>query len=90
MNETNIHTIADLQRYVRSYGFPKLPIQGFGQIYEHRLESLPGKPMPSIKDHRKARNLHFLGYERWVEKSKSFLSMSKLLCINYMIRFVMK
>ena len=25
MNEINIHTIADLKMYVRSYGFPKLP-----------------------------------------------------------------
>ena len=25
MNEMNIHTIADLKRYVRSYGFPKMP-----------------------------------------------------------------
>ena len=24
-NEMNIHTITDLQRYVQSYGFPKLP-----------------------------------------------------------------
>ena len=29
-NEMNIHKIADLQRYVISYGFPKLQIQGFG------------------------------------------------------------
>ena len=28
MNEINIHTIADLQRYVKSYGFLKLPIRG--------------------------------------------------------------
>ena len=26
MNDINIHTIADLQRYVRSYGLPKLAI----------------------------------------------------------------
>ena len=26
MNEMKIHTIADLQRYVQSYEFPKLPI----------------------------------------------------------------
>ena len=31
MNEMNIHTIANLQRYVWSYGFPKLPILGFGK-----------------------------------------------------------
>ena len=41
MNGTNIHTIADLQRYIRLYGFPKLLIRGFGQFYEHGLEDLP-------------------------------------------------
>ena len=55
MNEIKIHTIADLQRYVRSYRFPKLPIRGLGQIYEHVLIALPGKPTPSIKDHRKSK-----------------------------------
>ena len=55
MNEINIHTISDLQRYVQSYGLPKLPIFGLGQIYEHELVALPGKPTPSIKDHRKAK-----------------------------------
>ena len=55
MNEINIHTIADLQRYVWSYGLPKLPIRGLGQIYEHGLVALPGKPTPSIRDHRKAK-----------------------------------
>ena len=33
MNEMNIHTIYGLQMYVQLYGFPKLPIRGFGQIY---------------------------------------------------------
>ena len=55
INEMNIHTIADLQRYVRSYGLPKLPIRGLGQIYEHALVALPGKTMLSIKDHRKSK-----------------------------------
>ena len=32
INEINVHTIADFQRYVRSYGFPKLKIRGLGQI----------------------------------------------------------
>ena len=32
-----------------AYGLTKLPIQGFGQIYEHGLESLPGKTAPSVK-----------------------------------------
>ena len=53
MNKINIHTIADLQRYVQSYGLPKMPIRGLGQIYEHGLVALPRKPTPSIKDHRK-------------------------------------
>ena len=57
INEMNIHTIADFQRYVQSHGFSKLPIQGFIQIYEYGLEDLPGETMPSIKDHRKAKNV---------------------------------
>ena len=56
MNEIKVHTIADFQRYVRSYGFTKLPISSLGQIYEHALVALPGKPTPSVKDHRKAKN----------------------------------
>ena len=57
MNDINIHTIADLQMYVQSYGFPKLPIRGLGRIYEHGLVALPGKPAPSIKDHRKSKGV---------------------------------
>ena len=72
MNKINIHTIDDLQRYVRSYGFPKMTIRGLDQIYEHGLVALPKKPTPSIKDHRKAKNPYFSIYgERWVEKLKS-------------------
>ena len=56
MNEINVHTIANFQRYVRSYGLPKLSIRGLGQIYDHALVALSGKPTPSVKDHRKARN----------------------------------
>ena len=56
MKEMNIHTIAELQMYVRLYVLPKLPIRGFFQIYEHGLEALPCKPMTSIKNHRKAKN----------------------------------
>ena len=55
INEMNIHIISDLQGYDWSYGFTNLPIQGFGQIYEQGLEALPGKTMPFIKDHRKAK-----------------------------------
>ena len=79
-NEMKIQTIADLQRYFRLYGFPKLPIRGFGQIYEHGLEDLPSKPMPSIKDHRKAKNPYFSRYgEIWVENLKLSSSLLKIL-----------
>ena len=32
MHEINVQTIADFQRYVQSYGLPKLSIRGLGQI----------------------------------------------------------
>ena len=64
MNEINIQTISDLQRYVRSYGLTKLPIRGLGHIYEHGLVALPGKPTPSIKYHRKAKNPVYRYMER--------------------------
>ena len=57
MNEINIHTISDLQRYVQSYGFPKLPINVLGQIYERGLVALPEKQTPYIKDIRKEKSL---------------------------------
>ena len=56
IHEINVHTIADFQRYVQSYGLPKLSIRGLGQIYERALVALPGKKEPSVKDHRKARS----------------------------------
>ena len=91
MNEINVHTIADFQRYVRSYGLPKLPIRGLCQIYDHALVALPGKPTPSVKDHRKARNPYFSrNGEIWVDKLKSSSSMSKFCCITDLIRFMMK
>ena len=71
INDINVHTIANFQRYVRSYGLPKLSICGLGQIYKHALVALPGKPTPSVKYHRKARNPYYSRYvERWVEKLK--------------------
>ena len=74
MNDIKIHTIADLKRYVQSYGLPKLPICDLGLIYKNGLIALPGKPTPSIKDHRKAKNPYFSRYgERWVEKFLCFL-----------------
>ena len=91
MNEINVHTIANFQRYVRSYGLPKLPIRGLGQIYKHALVALPGKSMPSIKDNRKSINSYFSRYgERWVEKLNSSSSISKFCCITDLIRFMMK
>ena len=59
INEINVHTIADFQRYVRSYGLPKLSIRGLGQICDHALVALPGEPTPSVKDHREARNPYY-------------------------------
>ena len=50
MNEINIHTITNFQRYVQSYGLPKLSIRGLGQIYDRALVALSGKSAPSIKD----------------------------------------
>ena len=64
-NEMNINNISDLQKYVQPYGFPKLPIRGFGQIYEHGMEALPRKPTPPIKDHKKAKKYVFI--EIWRE-----------------------
>ena len=51
IDEINIQIIADLQRYVWSYELPKLLICGLGQIYEHGLVALPGKPTTSVKYH---------------------------------------
>ena len=81
----NIHTISNLQRYVQSYGLPKMPIRGFIQIYEHGLEYLPGKPTTYIKYQRKTKNSYLSIYgEIWVEKLKSSSY------ITYMMRFVIK
>ena len=91
MNEMNIHTISDLQRYVRSYGSTKLPIRGLGRSYEHGLETLPEKPTPSIKDHRRSKNPYFSRYgEIWVDNLNLSSSMSKFFCITDLIRFMMK
>ena len=91
MHEINVQTIADFQRYVQSYGLPKLSIRGSGKIYERVLVALPGKKEPSIKDHRKARNPYYSRYgDKWVEKLKSSSSMSKFCCIADLIRFMMK
>ena len=53
MNDMNIHTIDDLQRYVQLYGLIKMIIQGLGQSYDNGLEDRLGKPMPFINGHRK-------------------------------------
>ena len=47
--------------------------------------------MPSINGHRKAKNMYFSGYgDIWVEKLKFSSSVSKLLCINDLILFIIK
>ena len=69
MNELSIHTIAYLQLHVCHRDIPKVPIRGFGQIYDTALQALPGKPPPSFKDHRKEKNPNLSRYgEIWVDK----------------------
>ena len=46
INELSIHTIADLQLHVHHHDIPKVPIRGFGLIYEMYLQDLPGNPPP--------------------------------------------
>ena len=63
---------------------------GFGRIYDIALQDLPGKPPPSFKDHRKAKNVYLSSYgEIWVDKLKSSTGMSKLCCITDLISFMM-
>ena len=80
MHEINVNTITDFQRYVQSYGLPKLSIRGLGQIYERALVALPRKLAPSVKDHWKVRNPYYSRYgDRWVDNLKSSPSMSSTL-----------
>ena len=54
------------------------------------LQSLPGNPPYSFKDHRKAKNPYLSGCgERWVDKLKSSTEMSKFCCITDIISFMM-
>ena len=53
MNELRIHTIADIQLHVCHHG--KVPILGFDRIYAMALQTLPGNPNYSFKDHMKAK-----------------------------------
>ena len=55
IDELSIHTISDLQLHVHHHGVPRVPIQGFGRIYDIALQYLPGNPPPSFKDHRKTK-----------------------------------
>ena len=90
MNESIIHTIADLQLHVHHHGIPKVHIQGFEQIYDIALQDLPGNTPFSFKDHRKAKNSDISRYvERWVDKLKSSTAMLKFCCITELIRFMM-
>ena len=90
MNELSIYTIADLQLHVHHRGIPKVPIRGFGRIYDIALQALPGNPPSYFKDHRKAKNSYILRHgERWVDKLKSSTAISKLCCIADLICFMM-
>ena len=89
MNQLSIHTIAGLQLHVHHHGIPKVPIRGFGRIYDIALQDIPGNPTYSFKDHRKAKNPYLSRYgERWVNKLKYSTAMSKLCCITHLIRFM--
>ena len=89
MNELRIHTIADLQLHVHHHGIPKVHIQGFVLIYDIALQNLPGEPLSSFKDHRKAKKSYISMYgEIWVDKLKSSTAMSKFCCIPDIIRFM--
>ena len=58
MNESSIHTVADLQLHVHHHGILKVPIRGFNLIYDIALKALQGNPPYSFKDHRKAENMY--------------------------------
>ena len=69
---------------------PRVPIQGFGQIYNFALQDLPGNPPSSFKEHRKAKNLYLSRYgDRWMDKLKSSTAMLKFCCITNLICFMM-
>ena len=88
MNELSIHTIADLQLHVCHHG--NAHIRGFDRIYAMALQDLPGNPPSYFKGHRKAKNTyHSKNGERWVDKLKSSMEMSKFCCITNVIRFIM-
>ena len=62
----------------------------FGLIYGIALRTLPGKPPPSFKDHRKAKKPYLSRYgERWVDKLKFSTAMSKFCCITDLILLMM-
>ena len=73
-----------------NHGTPKVPIWGFGRIYDISLRDLLGNSPTYSKYHRKATNLDLSRYgERWVDKLKSSTAMSKFCCITNLIHFVM-
>ena len=91
MNELSIHTISDLQLHVCHHGIPKVPIRGFGQIYDIAIQNLLGNPSPYFKDHSKAKHPYLSQYgEIWVEKLNSSTAMPTFCCINDLICFMMK
>ena len=75
---------------VASHGTTKVPIRGFGRIYDIALQSQPGNPPSSLKDYRKSKNMCISRYgEIWVNKLESSTAMSKLCCITNIISFMM-
>ena len=90
MNELSIHKIADLPLYAHHHGIPKVPIRGFGRIYDIALQYLLGDPPSSFKYHSKSKNPYLSRYgERWGDKINSSTAMSKFCCITDLIRFMM-
>ena len=88
MDELRIHTIAYIQLHVRHHD--KVPIRGFGRIYDMALQDLPRNPPSSFKYHRKAKNPYLSRYgERWVDKLKSSTEISRFYCITNIISFMM-
>ena len=89
MNELSIQKISDLQLHVHHHAIPKVPIRGFGRIYDIAIQALIGNPPPSFKDHRRAKNLHLSRYgDIWVDKLKSCTVMLKFCCITDLISFI--
>ena len=73
MNEMNIHTISELQSYVRSYGFPKLPSQGFGRIMNMDWKLYPGNRRLPSNSTRKQKSVFLEIWREMGKKVKVFI-----------------